>query len=115
MVKRGKWASPRTQNGPWTLHGTLDSPFRGPRSVLGIMNNHPRLPRKGSPRRDPRRPVDMGPRRAYVRRNVNENVEREVPQAPPQAPQVPIDPLAEQVTNDEFLSAFHTLAQAMTA
>ncbi|WMV49705.1 hypothetical protein MTR67_043090 [Solanum verrucosum] len=52
---------------------------------------------------------DMAPLRAYVRRNVNQNVDQEAPQ---EAPQLPIDPLAEQVTNVEFRVAFKVLAQA---
>ncbi|WMV24454.1 hypothetical protein MTR67_017839 [Solanum verrucosum] len=49
------------------------------------------------------------PRR--VRRNVNENVEKEVPQ---EDPKVLTDPLAEQVTNSEFLAVFQVLSQGMT-
>uniref|UniRef100_M1DP62 Polyprotein protein n=1 Tax=Solanum tuberosum TaxID=4113 RepID=M1DP62_SOLTU len=43
-----------------------------------------------------------------MKRNVHENVIQEVPQ-------VPVDPLAEQVTNDEFQAEFHVSAQAMMA
>ncbi|WMV57803.1 hypothetical protein MTR67_051188 [Solanum verrucosum] len=36
---------PKTQNGPWTLHGTLDGPFGDPRPVKGFpikgIVNHP--------------------------------------------------------------------------
>ncbi|WMV50964.1 hypothetical protein MTR67_044349 [Solanum verrucosum] len=52
--------------------------------------------------------IYMPPRRNTVRRNVCKNVRQEVPQ-------ILVDPLAEQVTNDEFQAAFHALFQAMTA
>ncbi|WMV46733.1 hypothetical protein MTR67_040118 [Solanum verrucosum] len=52
----------------------------------------------------------MDGERNHVRRNrnVRENVRQEVPQ-------VPVNPLVEQVTSDEFRDAFHALAQATTA
>ncbi|WMV32874.1 hypothetical protein MTR67_026259 [Solanum verrucosum] len=43
-----------------------------------------------------------------MKKNVHENVTQEVPQ-------VPVDPLAEQVTNDEFQDTFHVSAQTMMA
>uniref|UniRef100_M0ZWS5 Survival Motor Neuron Gemin2-binding domain-containing protein n=1 Tax=Solanum tuberosum TaxID=4113 RepID=M0ZWS5_SOLTU len=47
-AKEGKRASSRTQNGPWTIHDTLDGPFRGTRPALGIVNDRPRLHRQES-------------------------------------------------------------------
>ncbi|WMV50501.1 hypothetical protein MTR67_043886 [Solanum verrucosum] len=56
----------------------------------------------------------MSPRRAYVRRKVNENVERVAPQVSQEAPQVPANPLAEHVTNAKFQANYQVLAQALT-
>uniref|UniRef100_M1DXM0 Gag-pol polyprotein n=1 Tax=Solanum tuberosum TaxID=4113 RepID=M1DXM0_SOLTU len=52
---------------------------------------------------------DMTTRRANAIRVEGENVDQEVP------PQSPIDPLNENVTNEEFRLAFQVLAQAVMA
>lgn len=38
--QKGKQETPRTQNGPWILHESLDGPSRGCRPILGILKTN---------------------------------------------------------------------------
>ncbi|WMV46632.1 hypothetical protein MTR67_040017 [Solanum verrucosum] len=66
------------------------------------------------PSRDPDQ--GYGPRRVYIRRNINDNVEQEAPRdAFQEAPQDPTDPLAKQVEEDpqEFIDEVYKVLMIM--